>query len=393
MEEAPGHQHQLDAEGLQAVQAVSSLISRAMSAASQVRCDDAAPTANRTAAFRWCLSCNVHVLPTWAHMLLTLIVRLTTAPMLKLYCHSRPLVYVFGAAVPVLQAVRDVESACQSLLSQGARVCAAGLGQLLSSNMGYAVSLRESLGGGAGGQCLRNLRHCCLVLQRPQAAGNSSSGSIDSIIVDPTFRDQFAIAHPSARYAAVLDSLPAVFVGHAGRIPQLVELLCAEMSLAFHAAGIVLPPWRQTKSMLSKWQPRRSIELPAVAAAAAAVSAVMIDSRQQDRTATAAGSEASSNGESGLLQSGGYGSGFSAATHVGSSNSNDSSAAGSGERQQVPSVLRQASGISCAAPQHASHGLGSVAVPVQRQTSFEPLQRVVGGFAVSLAAQQSPLVQ
>jgi uncharacterized protein (TIGR01615 family) len=264
--------------------------------------------------------------------------------------------------------------------------------------MGYAVSLRESLGGGAGGQCLRNLRHCCLVLQRPQAAGNSSSSSssIDSIIVDPTFRDQFAIAHPSARYAAVLDSLPAVFVGHAGRIPQLVELLCAEMSLAFHAAGIVLPPWRQTKSMLSKWQPRRSIELPAVAAAAAAAAtAVMVDNRQQDRTAAAAGSEASSNGEGGLLQSGvgGYGSGFSAATHVGSSNSNDSSAAGSGERQQVPSVLRHGSGISCAAPQLASHGLGSIAVPVQRQTSFEPLQRVVGGFAVSLAAQQSPLVQ
>jgi uncharacterized protein (TIGR01615 family) len=243
------------------------------------------------------------------------------------------------------------------------------------------------------------LRHCCLVLQRPQPANatpsNSSSISIDSIIVDPTFRDQFAIAHPSARYAAVLDSLPAVYVGHAGRIPQLVELLCAEMSLAFHAAGIVLPPWRQTKSMLSKWQPRRSIELPAVAAAAA-LSAVLADSRQQDRTA-AAGSEAGSNGENGLLQSGaggyGSGSGLSAATHVGSSNSNDSSTAGSAERQQVPSVLRQGPGISCAAPQLASQGLSSVAVPVQRQTSFEPLQRVVGGFAVSLAAQQSPLVQ
>jgi uncharacterized protein (TIGR01615 family) len=314
----------------------------------------------------------------------------------------------------VLQAVRDVESACQSLLSQGARVCAAGLGQLLSSNMGYAVSLRESLGGGAGGQCLRNLRHCCLVLQRPHSAshtaGNSSSSSvsINSIIVDPTFRDQFAIAHPSARYAAVLDSLPAVFVGHAGRIPQLVELLCAEMSLAFHAAGIVLPPWRQTKSMLSKWQPRRSIELPAATAAAAASAAVVQDRSQQDRsqqqrerttaTAAAAGSEASSNGDDGgLLQSGvggyGSGSGFSAATDVGSSNSDDSSAAGSAGRQQVPSVLRQGSGICCAAPQLASHGLSSIAVPVQRQTSFEPLQRVVGGFAVSLAAQQSPFVQ
>jgi hypothetical protein len=36
MEEAPGHQHELDAEGMQAVQAVSRLVSRAMTAASQV---------------------------------------------------------------------------------------------------------------------------------------------------------------------------------------------------------------------------------------------------------------------------------------------------------------------------------------------------------------------
>uniref|UniRef100_A0A383VS09 Uncharacterized protein n=1 Tax=Tetradesmus obliquus TaxID=3088 RepID=A0A383VS09_TETOB len=340
MEEVPGHQHELDAEGLQAVQAVSNLVSRAMTAASQ--------------------------------------------------------------------AVRDVESACQSLLSQGTRVCAAGLGQLLGNNMGYAVSLRESLGGGAGGQCLRNLRHCCLVLQRPQSVvdnssssstfgGGSSSSSINSIIVDPTFRDQFAIAHPSARYAAVLDSLPAVFVGPASRIPQLVELLCAEMSLAFHAAGIVLPPWRHTKSMLSKWQPRRSVELPAAATAAAVSAVVAVRSREESKQQAAAAEEASapSSGDSGLLQGAagpGSSSGFSAATDAGSANSNGCSASGSAGRQQLPCMLRQGSGTSCAAPALESH-VGSGAVPVQRQRSFEPLQRVVGGFAVSLAAQQSPLVQ
>eukprot|EP00882_Tetradesmus_deserticola_P022091 GHRQ01023974.1.p1 GENE.GHRQ01023974.1~~GHRQ01023974.1.p1 ORF type:complete len:347 (+),score=102.97 GHRQ01023974.1:233-1273(+) len=322
MEEAAVHQHQLDAEGEQAMQTVSDLVSRAMAAASQ--------------------------------------------------------------------AVSDVESACQSLLSQGTRVCAAGLGQLLSSNMGYAVSLRESLGGGAGGQCLRNLRHCCLVLQRPHTANNSTGSSgparLDSIIVDPTFRDQFAIAHPSARYAAVLDALPAVFVGHAGTIPQLVELLCAEMSLAFQAAGIVLPPWRRTKSMLSKWQPRRSVELPATAGAKADAAAPQLQgsSRQQaERTAPAAAGHGSSSDNNDLLDSG---SGFSTVSHVGSNNSNSGCAAGSNECQPQPT-------ISCAAPLLADLGLGSNVVPVQRQRSFEPLQRVVGGFPVSLAAQQSPLVQ
>ncbi|KAF6263128.1 hypothetical protein COO60DRAFT_1491914 [Scenedesmus sp. NREL 46B-D3] len=283
MEEAPGHQHQLDAEGLQAVQAVSNLVSRAMAAASQ----------------------------------------------------------------------------------PGRARGAAGLGQLLGSNMGYAVSLRESLGGGSGGQCLRNLRHCCLVLQRPSTAhataGSISAVRVDSIVVDPTFRDQFAIAHPSARYAAVLDSLPAVFVGHAGRIPQLVELLCAEMSLAFQAAGIVLPPWRHTRSMLSKWQPRRSIELPAAAAEAAALCAAAQPAgssrQQQARSAPAAAGAASSSDDSSLLPGGvcgcGSGSGVSAVTHVGS---NSSRAAGSGDRQQLPSVVRPGPGVSCAARPLASLG-------------------------------------
>jgi hypothetical protein len=96
-----------------------------------------------------------------------------------------------------------------------------------------------------------------------------------------------------------------------------------------------------------------------------------------------------------LLQGGGggeNGSGLSAATHAGSADSNSSSsssARGSAERQQLPDVLLQGSGVSCGAPPLASSG----ALPVQRQTSFEPLQRVVGGFAVSLVAQQSPLVQ
>lgn len=77
-------------------------------------------------------------------------------------------------------------------------------------------------------------------------------------LVDPKFREQFEIAHANARYAAVLAAAPVDFVGTEERIVPLVELLCAEMSAAFRAAGATLPPWRQAGAMLSKWRPRRS---------------------------------------------------------------------------------------------------------------------------------------
>lgn len=361
-----------------------------------------------------------------------------------------------------LQAVRDVEAACQTLLSQGGRVCTAGLAQLLT-RLGYNVHLRESLGGGVGSQCLRNLRHSCLVLEPQQAApewepqqaapegshspNNNSPSNSSSIIVDPTFRDQFAIAHPSPRYAAVLEALPAVFVGPTSKIQPLVELLCAEMSLAFHSMGIVLPPWRYTKSMLSKWQPRRSVDLSLPAAAAgpaastAATPATAGDAfckqavgQHQFQPRQTAGMTASSasvaavpvscGGRSSVLhdcQLTGSGGSSSAATHLTGSNGSSSSdnrqqgsqllaahtllygpelqlrgsaddaapasivGSGSGSgRHQLPAVLRQLSG-TCGVPVICD------AVPVKRQTSFEPLQRVVGGFAASLTAQ-SPLV-
>lgn len=46
--------------------------------------------------------------------------------------------------------------------------------------------------------------------------------------------------------------LPSVLVASAEQITALVQLLCAEMSLAFEHHGLSLPPWRQSKSLLSK---------------------------------------------------------------------------------------------------------------------------------------------
>jgi uncharacterized protein (TIGR01615 family) len=128
--------------------------------------------------------------------------------------------------------------------------------------LGYNVKLRDCVGGGQGAQCLQNLRHSFLILS-PSAHSSSSRGRYaEEVIIDPTFRDNFVIAHPSARYSAVLDALPLVFIGTLSKVQPLVEALCSEMALAFKAAGIVMPPWRSLRSMMTKWLPRRSLDLP-----------------------------------------------------------------------------------------------------------------------------------
>lgn len=122
-------------------------------------------------------------------------------------------------------------------------------------SMGYRVQIRTALGGGAGGECLRNLRHtflCCSPSQTVKSGG--------WFVVDMHFREQFEIAHPTARYAAVLSAVPEILVVGEAKVAPLVETMCQEMARAFKQQNEVLPPWRQVGSMLSKWRPRRSMD-------------------------------------------------------------------------------------------------------------------------------------
>lgn len=66
-------------------------------------------------------------------------------------------------------------------------------------------------------------------------------GLDESVLVDPKFKEQFEIAHPTARYAALLDEVPPCFVGTEERLVALVELLCSEMSAAFRGTGALQP--------------------------------------------------------------------------------------------------------------------------------------------------------
>lgn len=49
--------------------------------------------------------------------------------------------------------------------------------------------------------------------------------------MDPHFAEQFAVARPTPRYAAILEALPDAYVGT--DIKPVVEFLCGELAAAF----------------------------------------------------------------------------------------------------------------------------------------------------------------
>jgi uncharacterized protein (TIGR01615 family) len=313
--------------------------------------------------------------------------------------------------------------------------------------LGFTVRLRDCVGGGQGAQCLQNLRHSFLILS-PSAHSSIRSRtphSAEEIVIDPTFKDNFIIAHPSVRYAAVLDALPPVFIGTLSKVQPLVELLCAEMALAFKEAGIVMPPWRSLRSMMTKWMPRRSLDLPlpasSHAAAAAACTAAPGRTASHAQGSTAAGAmravgmasagaprvaqdstrllrqacQAADNAHSSL----GPSSTTSAIHSASSSNCSSSSSAGASHAaflraavgceseagspvmpagvastaagapagaRDVQHVLQNHPGLKAGAKKQPAAGKAAVACPGGASKGvkcFEPLQRVVGGFGTS----------
>lgn len=140
----------------------------------------------------------------------------------------------------------------------------AEIGELADTfrRMGYPVKVRTALGGGWGGACLRNLRHTFLAVSVPSNTSLEQPGVLgeqnSTLLIDPRFKDQFEIAHTTPRYQHLLSMVPFEVVAPPARIAEAVNILCAEMALAFNHCGVPLPPWRQVGAMISKWQPRKS---------------------------------------------------------------------------------------------------------------------------------------
>lgn len=151
----------------------------------------------------------------------------------------------------LLQLLRDVKNMKRAILEEESSFDMVLLAARLSE-VGYRLHLRSALGGGDGINAFHNLRNEFLIV-----AGEGESEGID-FIVEVRFKEHFEIPYPTDRYAAIMQSTPEEVVTSAANLTPLVHLLSSELSIAFNAKELSLPPWRQAKSLLSKWLPSKS---------------------------------------------------------------------------------------------------------------------------------------
>lgn len=80
-----------------------------------------------------------------------------------------------------------------------------------------------------------------------------TTGRSERVMIDIEFRAQFEIARPSARYSAVAQALPSVFVGKAERLFEMVNIMSDAVKQSVKKSGMHLPPWRKPEYVRAKW--------------------------------------------------------------------------------------------------------------------------------------------
>uniref|UniRef100_A0A0D9XJR8 DUF506 domain-containing protein n=1 Tax=Leersia perrieri TaxID=77586 RepID=A0A0D9XJR8_9ORYZ len=100
----------------------------------------------------------------------------------------------------------------------------------------------------------------------------SDRGARERVLVDMDFRSAFEVARPTKAYRALLQRLPAVFVGKDDRLRLLVAASADAARASLRKRGLHLPPWRKPEYMRAKWlSPYDREQPPPLAAAADAV--------------------------------------------------------------------------------------------------------------------------
>lgn len=160
---------------------------------------------------------------------------------------------------------------------------------------GYLVQVRD----GAQQQernktprsCLQNLRHRYIVCLGVRGAGDGEPAYLpEPLVVEPRFREQFTIAHPTPAYEALLQSVPPCFVGPVANLEAVVKLMAEQIYSNFKLQGLPVPPWRTRTALLSKWSPAQLSDLAAkiaslrrLAAAVPPVIRAMVPCQSHDR--------------------------------------------------------------------------------------------------------------
>lgn len=106
----------------------------------------------------------------------------------------------------------------------------------------------------------RNLRHEFLAVR--------GSGDYEGVefLVEPRFREQFAIPQPTQQYAELLAAVPEVFVGTSARLVPVVQVRCAVWLERRHGLSATMAAFERFRLRTSKCVCRSSGKVLAVAA-------------------------------------------------------------------------------------------------------------------------------
>jgi len=116
---------------------------------------------------------------------------------------------------------------------------------------GHQASLCNSKGSDAAG--LLSFRHSFVRVD------DDFTGEI--LLIEPQLRAEFEIVRPTSQYQRLLDAVPQEFVGTAFQLAAIVEFMSERMGESFRRGGMSPPPWRQARSMLSKWELRSLVHI------------------------------------------------------------------------------------------------------------------------------------
>ncbi|KAE8817628.1 hypothetical protein D1007_04733 [Hordeum vulgare] len=108
----------------------------------------------------------------------------------------------------------------------------------------------------------------------------TKSGKAVRVVVEPSFRAEFAMARGGAGYGALVAALPEVFVGRAEKLRAMVGAMCAAAKRCARESSLHMAPWRKRRYMEAKWLGTPDRLLPA---AGAPVTAGSPESEKQRR--------------------------------------------------------------------------------------------------------------
>ena len=77
--------------------------------------------------------------------------------------------------------------------------------------------------------------------------------SVERLIVDVDFQDQFVLARATPNHLSALKLLPTVFVGTTKRLEQILQIMSESVKLSLKQNSMPLPPWRTLNFYHAKW--------------------------------------------------------------------------------------------------------------------------------------------